>query len=1220
MSKLRKELLFIVALVILVSGVFIAPTIPLSYNTDSGVNEDCEVNEEVIEEQVEVALRSQFFENLGQVANPEVMLYGNIPGGMIGFAESRILLWMEGAFGAVTLYFEGARDVVPVGVGEVSHRTNYFLGDRGTYTNIQGFSTVVYEDLWPGIDLVYQTTVDGAKYEFRVAPGADLEDIRVRCDGQDSIVIGKNSLMIEKEDGTLVDDGLRMFQGATDVDGEFTSLGGGMFGFSVSDYDTSKSLIIDPLLYSTYVSGSDDDCGYEIAIDSSRNVYVTGYTESTDFPIANAYNTTGDESTSFKDVFVFKLSSDGSTLLYSTYVSGSHNDIGYAIAVDSSGNAYVTGYTSSIDFPTVNAYDAVGDDSTGYFDVFVFKLSSDGGSLLYSTYVSGSNNDYGYDIALDSLNCTYVTGYTRSTDFNTTLNAYNTTGDGSTLKGDAFVFRLNPAGDNLIYSTYISGSYDDVGIGIAVDSSYNAFITGSTYSIDFPNDNAYNATGDGSTFTKDAFVCKFNPSGALYYSTYVGGSNNDEGNAIAVDSSGNAYVTGFSLSADFPIVNAYNTTGDGTTSHSDVIVFKLSSGGDDLLYSTYVSGSHNDKGHDLAIDSSNNVVVIGQTSSTDFPTLYSFNETGDTSTSYNDVFVFKLSSDGGSLLYSTYVSGSYQDYGYGITIDSSNNAYITGETKSIDFPTKNALNATGDGTTSGDVFVLKLSEDNTNPDLDWPADVPYEQGTTGNEITWTAGDMTPHLYRVDGNGSTVDWTAWSNGTIVVDVDGQPSGVYNYTITVFDEWDNKASDTVFVIVEDTTPPDLDSPSDFTYKAGYTGHQIVWTVGDLNPEEYRIDGNGTTIDWTSWTNGTIPFNVDGLHVGIYNFTITVMDDYGKYAIDTVFVTVVDNTFPDLNSPSDFQYGVEDTGNQINWTVGDVNPGEYRVDGNGTTVDWTSWTNGTIHVNVDGLSIGIYVHTITVRDYYGNEVTDTVYITVVDTTPPTIDHPSDIEFAVGAAGRSIIWHPYDPNPASFVLHKDGVVAWSGGWDGSDIEWDLIGLSIDVYSYTLTVWDTEGHHTSDTVIVTVVAEIEETDPPEIALIRSPPAPNELDDVVVTATIIDENEITNATLQYSIDDGSTWTNVTMIQSTGTEWTGIILKQAVGVTVQYRIHARDALGNWGVSSLSSYVVANSVDIPGLVLFGIEIAGGVGILYGGYRGGKGWRKRRRFRKLGLQPVK
>jgi hypothetical protein len=927
--------------------------------------------------------------------------------------------------------------------------------------------------------------------------------------GSDSLEIEGSSLRIEKDDAELVDEGLRIFQGVTDIEGEFIFLGDGVFGFHIGDYDKSELLVIDPLVYSTYVSGSNHDRGEGIAVDDSGNVYVTGYTKSTDFPTSlTANDTTGDGSTSFYDVFVFKLSSDGKTLIYSTYVSGSDDDKGYGIAIDNSGNAYVTGSTASTDFPTESALYTT---SNGNIDVFAFKLSADGSSLLYSTYMGGSVDDVGKGITIDSSGNAYITGNTKSTDFPTKY-PLDATGDGNTNTKDAFVFKLFNTGDILNYSTYVSGSMNDEGTGIAIDSLHNAYVTGFTYSTDFPTTiDAYDVNGDGTTMYKDVFVLKLDPYGSnLDYSTYVNGSHNDEGYAIKVDSGRRVYVTGRTYSIDFPTKNAFNATGDGLTSVSDVFVFKLSSDGETLIYSTYVSGSSSDFGRSIAVDSSGNAYVTGYTNSRDFPTMKAYNATGDGLTSFSDVFVFKLTSDGGNLNHSTYVSGSNNDYGYGITIDSSGNAYVTGYTFSTDFPTWNAYNATGDGNSSyRDVFVLKLIEDNTNPDLDSPSDFSYEQGTIGNKISWTVSDMTPIQYEVEGNGSYIALTPWSSGSIDVSVDGHTPGVYNYTITVVDLWGNEARDEVFVTVKDTTPPDLNSPDDFEYEPEVAEDRIGWIVGDLNPHRYRVDGNGSTTDWTAWSK-----------------------------------------------------------------------------------------NETIYVNVDEHVPGVYNYTITVEDYYGNQAVDTVLITVVDTSPPVIEPLSDFAFLVGSTEQTIIWAPRDLNPDSYDILKDGISAETGDWNGSDIIRDLSNLPIGSYNFTLIVWDTENNSASDTVIVTVNAEIEETDPPEIFLVLDPTAPTQVDDVKVIATISDENEISIATLQYSNDSGISWNNVTMVSSGGFEWTGYIPKHAIGVEVRYRVYARDALGNWGVSSPNSYVVRNSENYVTMIITILGIGGTIiGIITG-----------------------
>ena len=298
-------------------------------------------------------------------------------------------------------------------------------------------------------------------------------------------------------------------------------------------------------------------------MDASGNVFVTGYTSSSDFPTtAGAYDATANGS---HDAFVTKLNPTGAGLVYSTFLGGSSGGLGNGIAVDASGNAFVTG------------------------TAFVTKLNPTGTGLVYSTFLGGSSGDFGNGIAVDASGNAFVTGYTSSSNFPTTAGAYDATFNGGS---DAFVTKLNPTGTGLVYSTFLGGSgsssSSDSGSGIAVDASGNAFVTGYTSSSNFPTTaGAYDATANGGT---DAFVTKLNPTGTgLVYSTFLGGSERDYGNGIAVDASGNAFVTGYTDSSNFPTTaGAYDATANGG---SDAFVTKLNPTGTGLVYSTFLGGS-----------------------------------------------------------------------------------------------------------------------------------------------------------------------------------------------------------------------------------------------------------------------------------------------------------------------------------------------------------------------------------------------------------------------------------------------------------------------------------------------------------------------------------------------------------------------------------------------------------------------------------------------------
>jgi hypothetical protein len=480
------------------------------------------------------------------------------------------------------------------------------------------------------------------------------------------------------------------------VAAHFNVTGTNRVGFEVARYDHSQPLIIDPtLVYSTYLGGTGDDDGYGVAVDSSGNAYLTGDTASTDFPTTagafqttsgggldafvtklnptgtaliystylggsdfdrgsgiavdpsgNAYLTGSTNSTDFpttagafqtafggsQDGFVTKLNPTGTALIYSTYLGGSDLDLGSGIAVDSSGNASLTGLTNSTNFPTTAG--AFQTTSGGGLDAFVTKLNPTGTALIYSTYLGGSGTDNGNGIALDSSGNASLTGFTDSTDFPTTAGAFQTTLGGS---GDAFVTKLNPTGTALIYSTYLGGSGDDEGSGIAVDSAGNAYLTGLTASTNFPTTPGAFQTTFGGGF--DAYMTKLNPTGtALIYSTYLGGSGFDQGVGIAVDSSGDAYLTGGTNSTDFPTTaGAFQTTSGGDF---DAFMTKLNPTGSALIYSTYLGGSGTDVGLGIAVDSSGDAYLTGRTNSTDFPTTADAFQT--TSGGGFDAFVTKF--------------------------------------------------------------------------------------------------------------------------------------------------------------------------------------------------------------------------------------------------------------------------------------------------------------------------------------------------------------------------------------------------------------------------------------------------------------------------------------------------------------------------------------------------------------------------------------------------
>ncbi len=537
------------------------------------------------------------------------------------------------------------------GSSELPGKVNYLLSDLPSKwrTDVLTYSKVHYEDVYPGIDMVYYGNQRQLEYDFTLAPRADPGSILLNFEGADRIEIAENGdLLLRVGKGEVRQRKPFAYQirrGLEEkVPSRYVLRGERQVGFELGSYDRSKPLIIDPVLaYSTYLGGDNQDEATSIAVDALGNAYITGYHTSPNFPsTSGAYDRTYDGVDDFH-AFVTKLDPTGSKLLYSTYLGGSHDDGANGIAVDSSGSAYVTGFTSSTGFPTTSgAYDRGADD---YPSVFVTKLDPSGSKLVYSTLLGAGG---GASVAVDSSGNAYVTGYAVS-GFPTTAGAYDRTYNSGAY--DTFVAKLDASGSSLLYSTYLGGSRDDQGHGIASDSSGNAYVVGTTLSGDFPTtagvfDSTFGGGSicwSGETPCSDAFVTKLDAGGSSpLYSGYLGGSGDDYANEIAVDASGNVYVTGTTSSREFPVtVDAYDSTLEGSTA---AFVAKLNAGGSSLRHSTFLGGGEDDHGTGIALDPSRNVYVAGRAAS-GFPTTAGAHDrtfNGDL-----DAFVTKLELDTG---------------------------------------------------------------------------------------------------------------------------------------------------------------------------------------------------------------------------------------------------------------------------------------------------------------------------------------------------------------------------------------------------------------------------------------------------------------------------------------------------------------------------------------------------------------------------------------------
>lgn len=682
---------------------------------------------------------------------------------------------------AIRLRFEGANPQPDIkGMEEMPGKVNYFFGNdpKQWHTDIPAYAQVKYSAIYPGIDLLFYGNQRRLEYDFVVAPGADPKAIRLKIEGARKLhVDGNGALVLAVDGGKIAFQKPLVYQEANgkrrEVAGRYAIVGDHRVTFAVGEYDLSEPLILDPVLnFSTYLGGSSDDFGSAIAVDSNNNVIVAGTTFSTDFPTSvNGFQTQLPAGNTSGAAFVTEIDPTGTQLKYSTYLAGSTPGPGpfegaFGVDVDSAGKIYVTGFTASTDFPTNSVIAGFKTSTTSTVTTlgtsFITKLdpaATGPSSLLYSSYIGGTNGtgsgglgDFGQSVAADKTQSgvVYVTGFTESSPgasvsdpagfpvvggFQTSLGSPN---------GNAFLAKIDTtiAGTgSLLYSTYLggndanfppppTGTVADIGDGVATDSAGGAYIGGNTYSTDLATTaNATQPTYPTGNTTNTGFVARLDTTqtgaASLVYLSYLGGTGPDFIDSVALGGTvaNIAYVTGKSDSLNFPTTSgAFSTTGNPAGPAFVTLLDTKAATSGPPVYSTFVGGTGGDEGFGMKVDAQGNAYVGGATSSIDFPLVPDGGplQPALAPSAAGDGFVFKLSPLGNGasdLLYSTYFGGTGVaasndvDEVAGIAIDTSNNAYITGQTFSTAasfpvFPTtafQTALNGTSDA------FVAKLT-------------------------------------------------------------------------------------------------------------------------------------------------------------------------------------------------------------------------------------------------------------------------------------------------------------------------------------------------------------------------------------------------------------------------------------------------------------------------------------------------------------------------------
>lgn len=682
-------------------------------------------------------LTDGFVENRGQVA--EGIRYYSNGDPAVAFRDDGVMIVIRGQSGgwgrptdfrplgrdsperggaeslALLVRFEGGNRVTPAATGRLPTRNSFFVGsDPSAWkTDVPSYMDVSYRNLYDGIDLSYRLTEAGLKYEFIVRPSADPSAIALSYEGATALSVADGQLLVETPLGAVRDAIPHSYDGSgRKVDCAFVLRDARSAGIACRGWNRESSLVVDPLVYSTYLGSNEpndrstQNHAWGIAVDDQGNAYVTGHSEGFP-PTPGSFGNRG-------QVFVAKLDPSGRTLVYSAVFGSGYpggGEMARAIAIDAWGNAYVTGFTLGSDFPTTeSAFDRTCGtdghcDGGGIYDAFVTKLSAEGNALMYSTYLGGSRSDLGWALAVDGSGSAYVTGVTFSTDFPVTPGSYDTSFNGGEppWSADVFAVKLTVAGDALAYGTYLGGGGDEDGFSIAVDGSGSAYVTGRTASPDYPTtpeafDTMFGPNGLSSV---DTFVTKLDPIGTtLRYSTFLDG---DWGNSIAVDRFGQAYVAGTDGSnAAVPTTpNAYDQDHNGG---QDIFLVKFDALGREVLFATYLGGSDWDEDPAVALDSEGNAYLTGRTMSQDFPV------TDFLDPSHNggwDAFVAILDRTGSSLLHSAFLGGRFHDYGTSLAVSASGLVYVAGLTTSDDFPTTpGAFDRTKEGETNAFVAAL----------------------------------------------------------------------------------------------------------------------------------------------------------------------------------------------------------------------------------------------------------------------------------------------------------------------------------------------------------------------------------------------------------------------------------------------------------------------------------------------------------------------------------
>ena len=922
-----------------------------------------------------------FLENGGQVDDDRIRFYSWNPSGGMALTDDGVIMTVvdgENGVGAnVVLEFDGASPSGAVGNDPLPGATNFLRGqDPSAWCKgLRTYQEVLYPDLYPGIDLVYRIVEGRVKYDLVLRPDADLSEFRVQVSGHLAMDVDPvGDLVIGTAAGPLRDGGLLAYYAddpGTTVDCSFELRDENAFGFSIGTHDEARTIVIDPVIYSTFVGGAVGELEVPTGgpvLDSSDRPVVLGFSNTSDFPTTpGAFETSapGGE----MDLFVFRLSADGTDLEWSTYIGGTGSDYPYDMAMELGDRPVIVGRTNSTDFPTtMNAYRAShsGPDQEG----FVLRLSADGSDLDFATYIGGNDTDEVTAIVLDGDHY-FFAGNTKSLDLPTSAGAHQMNHSGGVF--DIFMGSLRSGGHALEWLSYFGGDQWDIVADMDGDLLGDLVFVGQTRSEGLATNGTFQNATNGSF---DAFVGIMPRGGGKVHSfTYFGGFMEDM--AQFVDASDHSIrVAGFTESGDFPTTNgSYQTIHEGS---ADVFVVSFPFNLTNITSSTLFGGTDWEICEGFAMGPDSTVYITGRTLSDDLPMPLGTYQ--DSLAGSYDAFVARLSSDLSQLLYCSYLGGSAMDIGSGIVVDAGGNATIVGGTDSRNFPTTaGSYQPTHGGRV--DAFVTKM-------DLFLDLEPPFSR--PGMDVAIDQHE-TVHL---DGSNSTdnvaiVNWT-WSFFYNSTDVDlygleaewtFDLAGYYHINLTVRDAvglWDKNS---VLVLVRDIEAPVAVTPNDMI-------GQQHWTV--------TLDGGGSydnmgivAYSWIFEYNHTaqtlLGKKVDFSFrlAGEYTITLVVTDAAGNWDSANFTITILDTTDPIADAGPDIeadQYeAVVFNGTASQDNVGIVN------------ITWQFIYAGapiSLFGNVTTFVFerpGVYDVNLIIEDAVANRGFDRLVVRVRDSTPP-------------------------------------------------------------------------------------------------------------------------------------------------------------------------------------------------------------------------------------------